>query len=75
MAEKIDKKHGLEKKEEVFYARCRPNIKKALYLQMDLDGFSSMTDWFEQFVISAIVNKKKKMGKNGSNKRKLQKRN
>lgn len=54
---------GMENKNEVFYARCRPKIKQALYLQMDRDGFTSMTDWFEQFVVQTLGKKCKKQKK------------
>lgn len=64
---------GMEKKDDVFYARCRPKIKKALYLRMNQDGFTSMTDWFEQFVMKSLGKKKK--AKNDSKKRRLRSRN
>jgi hypothetical protein len=73
MGEQLEFGHVLEKKDEVFYVRCRPKIKQALLLRMQKDGFNSMADWFEQFVKQALTTKK--AVKNDRKKRKLQKRN
>lgn len=54
------KPENLEAKKDVFYVRCRPTIKKVLLLKMNQDGFTSMADWFDQFVTKAIVPKKGK---------------
>lgn len=48
----------VEKKEEVFYVRCRPKIKKLLEIRKTNDGFSSMSDWFEQWVLSLLGEKR-----------------
>lgn len=60
MAEQLEMKGVLDKmehKNEVFYVRCRPSVKKALVSQMSKDGFESMADWFEQFVSNAFMKK------------------
>ena len=48
--EQMKLKLKVEKRDNIFYVRCRPRVKQALYAQMQADGFSSMTDWFEQFI-------------------------
>lgn len=49
----------MQRKEEVFYVRCRLSVKQALLMQMEKDGFESMADWFEQFVTKSLSKPKK----------------
>lgn len=62
-------KENLETKKDVFYVRCRPAIKAAVYLQMQKDGFTSMADWFDQFVSKAILPRVKKPAKKKAKKK------
>ncbi len=48
----------LEKRKDVFYVRCQPKVKKLLLQNMHQDGFTCMSDWFEQFVFSVFDEKK-----------------
>lgn len=59
----------LETKKEVFYVRCRPSIKKAVYAKMQADGFYSMADWFDQFV--RTLTEKEISGKTRSKKKRV----
>lgn len=52
---------NLEAKKDVFYVRCRPSVKKVLLLKMHKDGFTSMADWFDQFVLKTLVMRKPKV--------------
>lgn len=67
MGKQLDlmKHENLETKKDVFYVRCRPSVKAAMLLQMQKDGFTSMADWFDQFVSRAVIPnvKKKKVRK------------
>lgn len=65
MGEQLElmKKENLETKSDVFYTRCRPNVKKVMLMKMQQDGFTSMADWFDQFVnkvVSPLVTRKPK---------------
>jgi hypothetical protein len=53
----------LEAKKDVFYVRCRPLVKKMLLFRMQQDGFTSMSDWFDQFVLKNIILRKTKYKK------------
>lgn len=57
MGEQLElmKPENLEAKKDVFYVRCRPKVKKALYLQMTKAGFTSMADWFDQMVTKSFM--------------------
>lgn len=45
----------VQKRDEVFYVRCRKRVKQLLLLRQNEAGFDSMSDWFEQFVLSALA--------------------
>lgn len=60
---------NMESKEDVFYARCRPQVKQALYIQMQKDGFKSMSDWFDQFVTELFLKGTKRGKASHSNRR------
>lgn len=57
MGEQLElmKRENLETKNDVFYTRCRPAVKKAMLMKMQLDGFTSMADWFDQFVTKVVA--------------------
>ena len=40
----------MEKRDAVYYARVKPSTKKYLYDRMRKDGFSSMSEWFDEFI-------------------------
>lgn len=50
----------MEKRDAVFYARVKPTSKKFLYDKMKTDGFSSMSEWFDQLIIDIKKKAKKK---------------
>ena len=59
----------LEKKDSVFYVRCKERIRKILHTAKDEDGYYSMADWFEQFILTVLVKKKIYSGKKKTSKR------
>ena len=59
----------LQPKDDVFYARCRKKHKQALYLRMTQDGFNSLADWFDQWVLKALEATAKGANNAASNKR------
>lgn len=56
-------KYEIEPKSDVFYVRCRPNVKKVLVDMMKQDGFGTMSDWFEQFIQKVVNDKKRRKTK------------
>lgn len=60
----------METKSDVFYVRSRKRIKQSLLLRMQEDKFTSMADWFDQWVPRALAATAKGANYASSNKRK-----
>jgi len=69
----------LERKSEIFYCRIRPSVKSLLTRAAEQDGFTNMSDWFEQYVTKRLAEQVQERGgsdevKKGSKKVGVQRR-